>query len=271
VNEIRQQLTQAFTELGNSIVAWAPRLVVAIVLIVLAIIVAKIIEQVLKAILRRLNLESLISRMGTDQTLRRMGLKHPLSVIVPKIVYYLLLILFANAAADGLGLTAISSAISTFMGYLPHVFAAAVILLLGAEAAQFAGRWVTRAATSSGIEFAGSLGGMVSAVVLAVVGIMAIGQLQVETDIVRIVVMAVLGAMVLAFGLSFGLGSREVTRNIIAGFYARKTFRIGEEMEIAGETGVLTAITPTQTILDQDGRTVAVANSTFLEEVVKQG
>ncbi len=45
---------------------------------------------------------------------------------------------------------------------------------------------------------------------------------------------------------------------------------MGEELEIAGEKGKLTAITPTQTLLEQKGRTVAVANTTFLEQVVKQ-
>ena len=41
-------------------------------------------------------------------------------------------------------------------------------------------------------------------------------------------------------------------------------------MEIRGQRGVLKAITATQTLLDSDGRTVAVANSAFLEEVVRQ-
>ncbi|MEZ4416219.1 MAG: hypothetical protein R3E10_10785 [Gemmatimonadota bacterium] len=268
---MREQLIQAFRDLGLALAAGVPKAVVALLLLILAVVVSRVVAWILGTVLRRVGIDALIARAGLDQTLKRLGVGAPLSVILPKVAYYLLLVLLARAAADGLGLTSVSEAIGTFMGYLPNVFAAVVILVLGSAAAQFAGRAVTQAATNSGIEFAGSLGGMVSGVVLAIVGIMAIGQLQVETDIVRIVVTSLLAAMVLGFGLSFGLGSREVTRNIIAGFYARKTFQIGEEMEIRGERGVLTAITPTQTILDQAGRTVAVANSTFLEEVVKQG
>ena len=270
MNEMRDQLITAFRELGLGLAAAVPRAVVAVVVLLLAVVVARVIASLLRGTFRRIGLDGWVGRAGLDQSLKRLGVSTPLSVLVPKVAYYLLLVLFAKAAADGLGLVSISNAIGTFMGYLPNVFAATVILVLGSTAAQFAGRAVTQAATNAGIEFAGSLGGMVSGVVLAIIGIMAIGQLQVETDIVRIVVTSILGAMVLGFGLSFGLGSRDVTRNMIAGFYARKTFRIGEEMEIKGERGILTAITPTQTILDQDGRTVAVANSTFLEEVVKQ-
>ena len=79
-----------------------------------------------------------------------------------------------------------------------------------------------------------------------------------------------LAGLALAFGLSFGLGSRDFTRNILAGFYARKTFQMGEHLSVGEASGRLTAITPTQTILRQDDRIVAVANSVFLEQVVKQ-
>ena len=76
--------------------------------------------------------------------------------------------------------------------------------------------------------------------------------------------------LVLAFGLSFGLGTRGITRSIVAGFYARKTFEMGRRIEIAGESGRLTAITPTQTLLDDGGTIIAVSNQAFLEQTVRQ-
>jgi small-conductance mechanosensitive channel len=99
---------------------------------------------------------------------------------------------------------------------------------------------------------------------------MAIAQLRVDTDIIRIVTTCALAGVALAFGLSFGLGTREITRNIIAGFYARKVFRIGEPLEIRGERGVLEGITPTQTLLRVDERLVVISNSAFLDEIARQ-
>jgi hypothetical protein len=87
---------------------------------------------------------------------------------------------------------------------------------------------------------------------------------------IRVVTVAGLAGIALAFGLAFGLGSRDIIRNIMVGFYARKTFQIGKEIEIRGETGKLQSITPTQTILQQGGRRVAIKNSVFPEEVVRQ-
>ncbi len=99
---------------------------------------------------------------------------------------------------------------------------------------------------------------------------MALGQLQVDTDIIRVVTTCFLAGLALAFALSFGLGTREIARNVIAGFYARKVFEVGKEMEIGDERGKLAAITPTQILLEQDGRTVAISNSVLVDQVIKQ-
>jgi small-conductance mechanosensitive channel len=99
---------------------------------------------------------------------------------------------------------------------------------------------------------------------------MAVAQLKIDTEIIRIVTSLLLAGMALAFGLSFGLGSRELTRNIIAGFYARKVLRVGETIEVAGERGLLESITSTHALIRTDAQTVTVANARLLDEVARQ-
>jgi small-conductance mechanosensitive channel len=269
MNEIREQLLAAFAQLGQDIVSWTPRVILGLVLVVAAVIAAKIIERILRALLTRIGIDGLVGKLGIDQMLRSLGISNTLNHLVPRFVYYLLLFLFARTAAEALGLEPISAAIGSFMAYLPNVLAAMLVLVLGTAAAQFAGKAVSSAAGNTGIEFAGSLGAMVSGILLFVVVVTAISQLRIDTEIVRILTWSTLGCMVLAFGLSFGLGTRDITRNIIAGFYARKTLHIGDRVEVSGEHGTLAAITPTQTLLDQDGTMIAVANSVFLEQTVR--
>lgn len=57
--------------------------------------------------------------------------------------------------------------------YLPNVAAAVLPVVVGTSVSQFAGRTVTLAAEESGIEFARSLGSLVSGLILFIVGIMA--------------------------------------------------------------------------------------------------
>jgi len=99
---------------------------------------------------------------------------------------------------------------------------------------------------------------------------MAIAQLKIDTDIVRIVTSFVLGGAALAFGLSFGLGTRDIVRNVAAGFYARKVLEVGKPIQIGGQQGVLHAITATHVILETDGQRTAVSNSAILDHAARQ-
>jgi hypothetical protein len=267
---VTEQLLAVYGNLTHTLVSSAPRVVLGAALVALTLVVAKIIERVLRSVLVGVHLDAGLQQIGLDKTLGRLGVKQPPSLIVPRLAYFLVLVLVAQAAADFLGMASLSRGIAALFDYLPNVVAAVVLIVAGSATSQFAGRMVAEAAESSGIEFAASLGSLVAGVILFVVGVMAVAQLKIDTDIVRIVTTCSLAGLALAFGLSFGLGTRDITRNIVAGFYARKIFQVGTEMEIKGERGILKAITPTQTLLEQGGRIVAVANTTFLEEVVKQ-
>jgi small-conductance mechanosensitive channel len=268
---MKEKLVGAFTNLADSAIATAPKVVVGIVLMVVGLALAKIIEVVLRFILTRIRFDSLMEKAGIDKTLHRIGLRQQLNVAIPRIVYFLTLIVLARTAADGLGLTAISGAIGSFFAYLPNIIAALLLLLVGTAVAQFAAETVIEAAHNAGIDFAAALGKLVSGLIMFVIGMMAIGQLQIDTNMVRIVTSFILAAGALAFGLAFGLGTRDVVRNITAGFYLRKHLIAGESVEIAGQTGILKSITATHVVLESANATeVSVANATFFDQIAKQ-
>jgi len=267
---VETKLLESFSGLGRSVIAALPKIAIGIILIVLGLAVAKLIEVVLRTVLLRMRFDNLIGKAGIDKTLQRIGLRQPLSVFLPKLAYFLIIFVLAQTASDALGLIAISNAISAFFGYLPNIVAALLLLILGTTVGQFAGQMVTQAAETSGIDSAPALGKAVSALIMFIIGMMAVGQLKIDTEMVRIVTSFFLGAGALAFGLAFGLGTRDIVRNIVTGYYTRKVLTIGQNLEIAGQNGVLTAITATHTILNSEGREVIVANSTFLTEPSKQ-
>jgi small-conductance mechanosensitive channel len=221
-------------------------------------------------VLVRIRFDTLIGKAGVDKTLGRIGLRQPLTLFLPKLAYFLVIIVLAQTASDALGLLAISNAIAAFFSYLPNIIAALLLLILGTTVGQFAGQMVTQAAESSGIDSAPALGKLVSALIVFIVAMMAIGQLKIDTEMVRIVTSFFLAAGALAFGLAFGLGTRDIVRNIVAGFYTRKILAVGQNLEIAGQAGVLTAITSTHTVLNSQGHDILVANATFLTETSKQ-
>jgi small-conductance mechanosensitive channel len=263
-------IRQILLDLQRAVIETTPKVLTAIVIGILLLLAARLVERVLRQLLTRLPVDRLLQQAGVDELIKKVGAGQAASAIIPKLVYYLLLLLFARVAADAYGLVAISSAIGALFGYLPKLAAALLLLIVGTSAGRIASDAVERAAASAGIDFAPTLGKLTGAFILFIVLAMAIGQLEFDTAMVRIVTACLLGGFALAFAISFGLGSKDVTRNVLAGFYARKLFRPGETIEVAGVRGELTAITPTQTLIAQGDVTVSVANTAFLEDVAKK-
>lgn len=267
---IQGQLQDILIQLQADAVAIVPRLAAAIILMLLALVFAFIIERALRAALVRIRFDGLLRRAGVDLWLHRVGIRQPMNDFLPRVVYFMLLFVFARSAANLLGLTALSDAIAVALGYLPRLITALAILLIGGALATFIGRAVQELAAGAGLDFAGSLGSAASGLTGVVLTMMALAQLGVDTELLRLLVGLITAGLMLAMALSFGFGTRDLTRSIIAGFYARRTFRIGEALTVGGEEGTLTAITPTQTLLQQGDRTVAVPNTAFLDGIARQ-
>jgi len=255
------------SNLVASVADLVPRFLVAVVVIILGLIVAKVAEKAIRLSFERLKIDALLERAGLTGALKKLGLTGSPGRLLARTVYFLLIILFTQSVCRAVGLDVVSNAIGSFFGYLPNLAAAFLVLLLGMIVSQFLSRAIANSAAESGLEYGATLGRVVSALVMFVVVIMSLSQLRIDTGIIRLVVLVLLSGVSIAVALSFGLGTREVTRNIVAGFYVRRLVREGESLEIDGHRGIVAGVTPLQTLLEQDGRTVGVPNKIFLEKV----
>lgn len=267
---LQSALNSVWTSLADSVAGFLPKALTALAVFLVGFILAKIAAKVIQTIFEKLRLNDLLERVGLTDTLGKLGLQETPGYLLSRLVYYLILALFIQSAALSVGLTAVADAMTAFFNYLPNLLAATIVLLIGMVLAQFAGGAVTRSARNSGVEFAPILGRAVSSLVVFVVGLMAVTQLKIDTKIIMSVVIILLAGGALALALTFGLGSREITRNLIAGFYARKIFTVGETIEIHGREGILAGITPVHALVEEGSRVTSIPNSVFLEEAVRQ-
>jgi small-conductance mechanosensitive channel len=263
---IKTQLIETYHNLVGDLIGAAPKVFSGLILVLVAWLVAKAIEKLVRVLLVRTKFDSLLGKVGIDTALQQLGLRQSLGDVVPRVVYFLLLFLFARSLADTLGLQAVSDAIGTFLSYVPNIVAALLILLVGSALGRFAGSAVARSAESSGLDFGQSLGRVLSGAVLFIAVIMAVAQLRIDTEIVRLVTACSLAGGALAFGLSFGLGSRSLVGNILAGLYVKRLFSPGSVVEISGQRGTVTAVSSTSTVLESGGVEIVMANERLLAE-----
>jgi small-conductance mechanosensitive channel len=154
------------------------------------------------------------------------------------------------------------------LAYLPNVLAAALILLLGGLVARVVGDAVGALATQTGVSAGPIVGQAVRYILLIFVVILALEQLGVETTLLTTVAMALIAATALALALAFGLGSREVARNIMAGFHATEELTLGQSLIVRGHTGRLVHIGPVKSVIETEAGRVSLPNSALVEEEV---
>lgn len=267
---IKGAVLQVLQQLGNGAVSFAPRLITALILTLIGWAVAAICRMILSQVMHRVGADAALERAGLMASFQRLGVREPMRRVVPAMLFWLALLIFIQSAAQMVGLTTISDGITGFFAFLPNLFSAMIILVLGNALGQFLGNAATNYARDSGLAFARSLGSALSSFTLFVVAIVALGQLKVDTRILNILTIVIFSGLALAFGLSFGLGTRDATRNLIAGFYARRVFGAGQQLEVNGQRGVVSAIAAQQTLLDTEGGTIVVPNTALIEQTVRR-
>ncbi|MDD0843608.1 mechanosensitive ion channel family protein [Pseudomonas sp. Gutcm_11s] len=264
-----QALVAAMTTLWSKIAGFIPNLFVALILGLLGFVVAKLLDTLLSKLLAKLGLDRLMTGTGLTKLLGRIGIQVPVSTLIGKIVYWFVLLIFLVSAAESLGLPRLSATLDVLALYLPKVFGAALVLLVGVLLAQLVSSLVRGAAEGVGLDYSAGLGRIAQGLVIIISISVAIGQLEVKTDLLNNVIAIVLISVGLAVALALGLGSREIAGQILAGIYVRELYQVGQQVRIGEVEGQIEEIGTVKTVLlTEDGELVSVANRTLLEQRV---
>ena len=128
---------------------------------------------------------------------------------------------FFLAVVDILGLTAVSQVLTRVLGYIPNVFAAALIFTAGFIVAKVADGLVRGALTSVDKDIAKPVGSLARWVILAVSFFAAIDQLQIAQGLIATFFQGLTYTVVLVIGLSVGLGSKDLIAKILNDWYEK--------------------------------------------------
>ncbi|MEZ3137051.1 mechanosensitive ion channel domain-containing protein [Stutzerimonas kunmingensis] len=264
-----QSLLSAMSSLWASVAAFIPRLFGALVVVLLGFVVAKLLDTLLSKVLAKVGLDRLMAGTGLTKLLGRAGIRIPVSALIGKVVYWFVLLIFLVSAAESLGLERVSATLDMLALYVPKVFGAALILLAGVLSAQLLSGLVRGAAESVGLDYANGLARMAQGLVIIISISVAIGQLEVKTELLNYVIAIVLITVGLAVALAFGLGSRELVSQILAGIYVRELYEVGQRVRLADIEGQIEEIGTVKTLLlTDDGELTSVANRVLLEQRV---
>ncbi|MDP3954655.1 MAG: hypothetical protein Q8Q06_04590 [bacterium] len=199
----------SLTTLWGNVAGFAPRLVAALVVFLVGWLIAVLIAKLVWHVVRVLQVDRGLESLGFKKVWERSGYKLNTPKLFYELVKWFFIIVFLMASTNILGLGEVSEFLRTVVFYLPNVFVAAFVMLIGVLVARFLEGLVKGSVKAAQLASAHVLSSLAKWSVLIFSVLIALDQLKVAPEIIRIIVVGLVSAGSLAIGLAFGLGGKE--------------------------------------------------------------
>lgn len=258
-------LATAFQTLISQVLGYLPKVMLALLVLVLGWALARLMRfLVIHAIAR---LDRLWQRMIVKKELVHLQPRNPPTLIVGELVFWLLMLVFITFATNILGLGIFATWIKSAVSYLPVIAAGLLIVLVGFVVSSLVRDLVATATASAGLSNGGLLARIVQIIILFTAIILGINQIGIDivflADVVGIILAAVLGGVALAFGL----GARTHVSNLIAANQLKQLYQVGDTVQIGDIEGRIVDILVSRVVIDTEQGSVDVPAKIFDEQV----
>lgn len=262
-------LGENFNNLITDFMSVIPNLVKALIIFIIGYMIAKIIANVIKKTLKLVGIDKLGDKLNEIDIVQDNNIEVVPSTIFSKIFYYIILLLITVLATDILQVEAVSKLMSDLVAYMPNVLVAIILLGIGLLVADAIKGIVQTACESFNIPSAKLIGNVAFFLILIVVLVSALSQLGIETDFMITVITIILGGIVLAFSLGYGLASKGTMSNFLASRQNDNKFKIGDTISIDGTKGVILDIDQSSITLKTENSKIIIPLHKFASEKIE--
>jgi hypothetical protein len=214
-NILEKMIIEPFDRFIEKLQEFLPNLLSFILILFAGVVLGLILKALFLRFFRAIKLDRFSERSGMVETLKKGGVKEPISLILSRLIRWLTIISFFFLSLRSLNIPVIERILERFILYLPNIFVAAIILFLGYLLSNFLGRAALIASVNAGLKLAGLIGKFVKLTIFLLSVTMALEQLGIGRETIVIAFAIIFGGIVLAFALAFGLGGRDAAKEYI--------------------------------------------------------
>ena len=209
--DIGLTLTASFNSAFYGVVSFIPKFLAGAIIFLIGVIVASILKQVVLSLFKTLRLEEFLKKYGVPEAKDQFSWANILS----EIVRWFVIIVFLIPTADVWGLQRIITVLNNFLNYLPNVFVAAVIAMIGFVFARLSHDVVLASAKGVDEQTAAAIASVTRWAVNVFVLLAVLNQLGVATDLIRILFTGLVAMLAIAGGIAFGLGGQSAAKDVV--------------------------------------------------------
>jgi small-conductance mechanosensitive channel len=201
-------IMHTLTQLNDVMMAHWPKLVATLLILIVGWILAKIFKMGIGKGLKLIKLDVVSEKAGIEGFLKKGGMKQTAVDLLASLVYWIAIIIVLMMV---LHLWKIDIGLSTtLVPFLPKVFAALVILIMGLFIASLIEDLVRATSANAGLRYSFILSKLLKWILIVFVVMTAIQQLGIQTEFLSIGFLIILGSVGLGLALAIGLGAKDV-------------------------------------------------------------
>jgi hypothetical protein len=218
-----ENLSQFFERLGEvliSILNFLPTLILAILLLIIGWLLAKLIRLLVIRLLNIFKFDRL-TKKGPQDELRQKD-RTKAKELIGNLFYWLLIFILLTVVLDVIGLNIGELVLTRVSEILPRVFVAIMVLILGLVLAIFVGEIAHALLLNTSIKHPQIWVRGIRWLASAFVIVLALEQLGLAAHLVINLILILAGAIALSFALAFGLGCKDIAKDIIIEFFKKE-------------------------------------------------
>jgi len=264
-------LSRILADLGVALTEFVPRLVGAVLVMLVALVVAVVLQRLAARLLEAVGLDELAERTGAARSLGQLGYRGGPARLLGLVVFWGVLLSGVAAALSVLGLASLEQTMAQIVNLSGRLLVALIIMIAGVMVAGWLAELVARSSENAGLRGSSVFGRSVFVVVVAVSGLVAAGQLGLETSFLMLVGVVVFGVVGLVVGVVVAQGLAPLSSNIAAGRYVQEGLEVGDEISVDGIEGRVEELGRSAVVLrSSEGYLYRVPNRALLESVVRK-
>lgn len=263
---LRAAVANAFSQLGAQLAEFAPKLLGAALLLLVGWLIARLLRGLAVKLMHLLEL--VLHRLWRVSGGRASALPSASVEIVGTILFWVVIVFFAAAAAHVLGLEAFSSWLKDLVTYLPTLVAGLLIILAGVLLSGFARDITVAALVALPDSQRVQLGRLVQGAILVTAVVMGADQIGIEITFVVVLAAVTTSAIIGGVALAVSLGARAYVANLIGAHYLRHAFEPGQRVRIGNTEGTILELTAVSVVLETAQGRANIPGKVYNEETI---
>jgi hypothetical protein len=211
----KSAISESFNKFLTKVLTFLPNLLAMITILMIGFLIAWILRILILRFLKAIQFDRVSERWGLTIALSRGGLTYSPSNLLSRFFYWVIIMISLILGINALEVAATQNFIAQFFNYLPHLFAAIIILVIGYLIAIFLGQAALIAAVNAQIESARLLSCTVRWFIIVLSLTMALYHLGIAEKVIVAAFSITFGGIVLALAIAFGWGGRELAKNFL--------------------------------------------------------